>query len=122
YITEAEIAINNGVTPNKAVGVLGGFDASAGNFEVTGSLTAYFSNVAAVQAVRQNSDVGFSMIGAARNAGFVFDIPLLGLGGGRLNVEKDAPIMVPLEQAAAENANGYTLLYEVFHYLPEQAM
>lgn len=122
YITEADISINNNVSPNKAVGVLGAFDASAGNFEVSGSATAYFSNVAAIQAVRNNADVGFSMIGAARNAGFVFDIPLLGLGGGRLNVEKDAPITVPLEQAAAENANGYTLLYETFHYLPTVAM
>lgn len=122
YVSEAQISINNNVSPNKAVGVLGAFDASAGNFEVSGSITAFFSDVAAVQAVRNNSDVGFSMIGAARNGGFVFDIPLLGLGGGRLNVEKDAPITVPLEQAAAENANGYTLLYEVFPYLPTIAM
>lgn len=122
YISEASISINNNVSPNKAVAVLGAFDATPGNFEVSGSLTAFFATTAAIEAVRNNSDVGFSMIGAARNGGFVFDIPLLGLGGGRLNVEQDSAIMVPLEQAAAENANGYTLLYEVFHYLPTVAM
>lgn len=122
YVTEGNISINNGVTPNKAVGVLGAFDTSAGNFVVGGSVTAYFSTVAAVKAVRANADVGLSVIGAAKNAGFIFDIPLLGLGGGRLNVEKDAPIMVPLEPAGAENANGYTMLYEVFPYLPTVAM
>ena len=47
---------------------------------------------------------------------------MLGLGGGRLNVEKDAPITVPLEPAGAENENGYTMLYEVFAYLPTVAM
>lgn len=122
YVSEANVSINNNVSPNKAVGVLGAFDTSAGNFEVGGSITAYFTTVAAVKAVRANADVGLSVIGAAKNAGFIFDIPLLGLGGGRLNVEKDAPITVPLEPAGAENANGYTMLYEAFSYLPSVAM
>lgn len=122
YVSEATVSINNNISPNKAVGVLGAFDTTAGNFEVAGSITAYFTTVAAVKAVRANADVGLSIIGAAKNAGFVFDIPLLGLGGGRLNVEKDAPITVPLEPAGAENVNGYTMLHEVFSYLPTIAM
>ena len=122
YVSEANVSINNNVSPNKAIGTLGAFDTSAGNFEVGGSITAYFTTISAVRAVRQNADVGLSIIGASKNAGFVFDIPLLGLGGGRLNVEKDAPITVPLEPAGAENANGYTMLYEAFSYLPNLAM
>jgi len=122
YVSEATVSINNNVTPNKAVGILGAFDTSAGNFEVGGSITAYFTTVSAVRAVRNNADVGLSVIGASSNAGFVFDIPLLGLGGGRLNVEKDAPITVPLEPAGAENPNGYTMFYESFSYLPNVAM
>lgn len=122
YVSEANVSINNNVSPNKAVGILGAFDTTAGNFEVGGSITAYFTTVSAVRAVRQNADVGLSVIGASKNAGFVFDIPLLGLGGGRLAVEKDAPITVPLEPAGAENPNGYTMLYEAFSYLPNVAM
>ena len=122
YVSEANVSINNNVSPNKAIGTLGAFDTCAGNFEVGGSITAYFTTISAVRAVRQNADVGLSIIGASKNAGFVFDIPLLGLGGGRLNVEKDAPITVPLEPAGAENANGYTMLYEAFSYLPSVAM
>lgn len=122
YATEAEITINNGITPNKAIGVLGAFDTSAANFEVGGSVEVYFTTVAAVQAVRNNADVSFNIIGASRNTGFVFDIPLLGLGGGRVNVEKDAPVMLPLETAGAENPLGYTLQYDNFPYLPTRAM
>lgn len=122
YVSDASLMIKNNVTPNKAVGVLGAFDNSAGNFEVGGSITAYFTTVAAVKAVRANADVGLSMIVASDNAGFLFDLPLLGLGGGRLKVEKDKPIEVPLTPAGAENSNGYTLLYEVFAYLPNVAM
>lgn len=122
YVSEATVSINNNISPNKAVGILGAFDTSAGNFEVAGSVTAYFTTVSAVKAVRANADVGMSVIGASKNSGFVFDIPLMSLGGGRLNVEKDAPITVPLEPSGAENANGYTMLYETFPYLPNLAM
>ena len=122
YATEASIAINNNATPSKAIGTLGAFDVNIGNFEVTGSITAYFTTIAAVKAVRNNADVGFSLIAASKNAGFVFDIPLLGLGGGRLNVEKDAAIMLPLEAMAAQNSNNYTLQYDTFPYLPNLAM
>ena len=122
YATEANITIANGVSTDKAIGILGGFDVSLGNFEVSGSVTAYFTTVAAVKAVRNNADVGLSFIGAANNAGFIFDIPLLGLGGGRATVEKDQAVMLPLETMGAQNANGYTMLYDNFPYLPNLAM
>lgn len=122
YVSEATITIKNNVTPNKAIGVLGAFDTSAGNFQAGGSLTAYFSTVAACAAIRRNADVGLNVISASKNTGFIYDMPLLGLGGGRLTVEKDNPIMIPLEPAGAENANGYTLSYTEFDYLPNVAM
>jgi len=122
YATEANVSVANGVSTDKAIGVLGGFDVSLGNFEVSGSVTAYFTTVAAVKAVRNNADVGLSIIGAAANAGFIFDIPLLGLGGGRATVEKDTAVMLPLETMGAQNANGYTMLYDNFPYLPTAAM
>lgn len=122
YITELNLSINNNVNPAKAIGVIGAFDATAGLFEVSGSLTAYFTTVAAVKAVRANADVGLSMIAAHSNTGFVFDCPLLGLSGGRLNVEKDNPITLPLDAAAAQNKNGYTALMTFFSYIPTIAM
>lgn len=122
YVSEATLAINNNVTPIKAIGVLGAFDSSAGRFDISGSMTAFFTNVAAVKAIQKNADVSFSVIGASKNAGFVFDLPLLGLGGGRLTVEENSPIQLPLESSGAENANGYTLLYQAFAYLPNVAM
>lgn len=122
FATEANIVINNNASPAKAVGVLGAFDVNVGNFQVTGSVTAYFSTVEAVKAVRNNADVGLSIIAAAANAGFIFDIPLLGLGGGRATVEKDNPVMLPLETNGAANSHGYTMLYVSFPYLPNTAM
>lgn len=122
YVTEASLSINNNASPIKVVGTLGAVDISVGNFEVGGDITALFTTVDAVRAVRNNADVSFNIMFARDNSGFIFDIPLLGLGGGRLNVEKDNPITVPLTPAAAENKYGYTLQYEYFPYLPSLAM
>jgi|TARA_R110002096_G_scaffold236038_4_gene426417 hypothetical protein len=122
YVTEASIGINNNANGQKAIGELGSFAVSVGDFEVSGSVEVYFSTVAAVSAVKDNSDVGYNLIVADNNAGFVYDIPLLSLGGGRVTVEKDEPIMLPLEKQAAENSNGYTISATYFSYLPTIAM
>ena len=122
FIDDAKLTISNSVTPNKAVGTLGSFDTTAGNFEVGGSVTAFFTSTAAVKAVRNNADVGLSVIGASKNAGFVFDVPLLGLGGGRVTVKKDEAIMIPLDTNGAQSKFGNTLLFTSFAYLPTVAM
>ena len=118
FATELSLSLNNNVTPNKAVAVLGAFDTSSGTFEVGGKLTAYFADIAAVQAVRNNADITLDIIMVKNNKGLLFDIPLLSLGDGRLNVEQDKPIMVPLENMAAESKFGHTLLFQSFAYLP----
>lgn len=121
FATELTLTVNNNVTPNKAVGVLGAFDTSAGTFEVGGSLTAYFADITAVQAVRDNSDVTLDFSLVKDNKGLLFDIPLLALGDGRLNVEQDQAIQLPLETNAAQSDFGYTLLMMSFPYLPSVA-
>lgn len=122
YSTEMSVSVNNNVTPNKALGVLGGFDTSAGTFEVSGNNTAYFATVEAVAAVRNNGDVTIDALLAKGNEGFVFDMPLISLGDGRLNVTQDEAITLPLETNAAEGKQGHTLLVQHFPYLPDIAM
>lgn len=126
FVTEATITINNNVTPNKAVGVLGSFDVTAGTFMVSGNLTAYFASVAATQAVRNNADVTLDLSVVKDNTGIVFDMPLISLGDGRLSVEIDQPITLPLTTDAASGQDvdinlDHTLLITYFNYLPNVA-
>jgi Phage tail tube protein len=122
FLTDLEISINNNVTANKAVSYLGSFDMTAGQFEITGSATAYFSNVTAVAAVRNNSDVTFNGIIVKANKGMSFDIPLIALGNGRLEVSQDEPITLELEMpAAADRVFNHTLLMSFYDYLPTVA-
>lgn len=122
YVTEGNITINNNLSIAKAVGVFGGFAVNVGDFMAGGQLTGYFSTVEAISAIRYGADLSFDLIVAKDNAGFIFDMPLLGAGGGRLNIAKDQPITIPIDLNGAENPQGYTASMTFFPYLPDAAM
>lgn len=122
YSENVTASINNNITPDKAVGVLGAFDVSTGRFEVDWSMDAYFVDVAALASIRNNDDIGAYAIVAAKNAGTIFDAPLGTLNGGQLTVETGSAIKTALEFAAAENQHGYTMQMQAFSYLPTVAM
>lgn len=122
YVEDMSIDINNNAEGLKAIGTIGSFAVNIGDFEVGGTINAYFATVAAVQAIKDNADVSFNIIAARENAGFVYDLPLLSLGNGNITVVKDKPIMLPISSAGAENDNGYTLSATYFTYLPDSAM
>lgn len=126
YVTELRMTINNNLSMNKAVGTLGAFDVTAGTFEVGGNVTAYFQNVSALEALRANSDVTFDVAVVKDNAGFAFDMPLLSLDDGRLNVELNQPVTIPLNLMAADGGNvntnlGHTICMSFYDYLPDAA-
>jgi hypothetical protein len=122
YVTEFNVALNNSLAYNKAVSVLGAFDVTAGQFVVSGSVTAYFADVAAKAAMRANEDVSLDWAMVQNNAGWVVDVPLITLGDGRNNVEQDAPITLPLTlDAGAHGTFDHTLLLARFPYLPDAA-
>jgi hypothetical protein len=121
-VTEWNGMFNNNISSAKAQGVLGGFDTITGNFDVEIEATAYFTTVEAIHAVKCNWDSTFDAIYAKANAGVYIDIPLLSLGGGRLKIEQDAAIMLPLKNPAAESAFGHTALVGWFAYLPDALM
>lgn len=126
YSEDMTLVVNNNIKPANALGVLGAFDLSAGTFEVGGSITAYFGDVASIQAVRNNSDITLDIIVVKSNSGIAFDVPLLSLGGGLANVEQDTPVKLPLDNAAATGAKisstlNHTLFLVFFDYLPNLA-
>jgi hypothetical protein len=122
YATDEKITVNNNVKPNKAIGVVGGFEASVGMFDVSGTLVCYFDDEKAIAAVRNNADVGLVNVFAKKRQGMIFDLPLLTLGGGRLKIEKDKPIMADISHTAAAGSQNYTLLHTKFQFLPDSAM
>lgn len=122
FMTELTMNISNGVTPNKAVALLGAFEMSAGNFVATGQITAYFNDVTSAAAVRNNTDVTLDAFWVKNNAGLGFEILKIALGDGRLDVEKDEPIMIPLSIGGSKDDTMlYTMAFFEFKYLPTVA-
>lgn len=126
FVTELALTLNNNLEPNKALGILGSFDVTEGTFQIDASATAYFSDIAALTAVRNNADVTLDAHLVANNAGISIDIPMIGLGDGRPDVEQDTAIMIPLSSEAGTGAAydenmDHTLLMVFYDYLPNVA-
>lgn len=126
FAEEMTITLSNNLTPNKAIGVLGSFDVSAGTFEIGGSMTAYFADTEAASAIRNNDDLTLDVHMVKDNAGCTIDIPLISLGDGRPNVEQDQPIKLPLSLDAStgakiDSALDYTMMFIFWDYLPTVA-
>lgn len=126
YITDLSLSVSNNLKPAKAAGVLGSFDISAGTFAVSGSLTAYFTDITAINAIRANADITLDAIVVKNNAGFVIDIPLLSLGGGNLDIKLDEAVKLPLTMDAATAAKinpslDYSMALMFYDYLPDVA-
>lgn len=121
-ITEWNGKFNNNVSANKAQGTLGGFDSTAGGFDVDLELTGYFGTVAGIATIRENDDCTFDAIYSKDNAAIILDVPLIANGGGRLNVEMDKAIMIPLTSMAAESPFGHTALFVFMPYVPSVGM
>ncbi|QDP53457.1 MAG: hypothetical protein GOVbin4933_3 [Prokaryotic dsDNA virus sp.] len=126
YVTEVRLSISNNITMNKAVGTIGAFEATAGTFEVGGNVTAYFQNTDALDALRANSDVTVDFAVVKDNAGFAIDLPLLALDDGRLNVELNQAVTIPLGLMAADGGDvnaalAHTICMSFYDYLPDAA-
>lgn len=121
YATEATLTINNNVSMNKALTVFGGFNATAGLFEVGGDVKAYFTTVAALNAIQANTDISLDVWILRANQGIMFDIPSISLSDGQLDVKIDEPVMLPITNDANAGKNDTTLVFQCFSFLPNLA-
>ncbi len=120
FVQDITVNINNNIEPNKAVTVLGAFELSTGQFEVSGSMTAYFAKNDSLDAIRNNTSVGIDVFMVKGNAGMVLDMPLVTLAGGPAAVELNAPITLPLTyQAVQDGTLNYTMSLTAFKFLPD---
>lgn len=123
YATEEKLTLNNNIKPNKAIGVVGAFEGNTGMLDVSGTVSCYFDDIAAQQAVSNNANVGLTNIFSGRGAGFILDMPELTLALPGLKVEQDKPIMADVSHnASVGTTGGYTMLYNKFNFLPAPAV
>ncbi|MFZ1074806.1 MAG: phage tail tube protein [Minisyncoccia bacterium] len=122
YIDDMKVVINNNIKGDKAIGVLGNIEASVGDFAVSLTASAYFTNVDAMQAIVNYQVCAAQLLLANNNMGMALDIPQVQISGGLNKVEKNKPIMADLTGEASMCPNGYTAMLNFFEYLPTAAM
>lgn len=127
FVMDLTLKVNNNVKENKAVKFLGAFDNTAGQFDVTADMQAYFATVTAVATVRANEDATLDITLAQGGKGVTFDLPLITIGNARLEVEQDEAIMLPIETSAATAAKldanyNHTLVSVWWDYIPALAI
>jgi hypothetical protein len=129
YGQEWTFSINNNASPNEAAGVFGAFDVSVGNFVVEGSVTGYFIDFAAKNAVNNVSDAAFVTHAFQSNTqtGTTLDVPLITLGDGKVQLEKDNPATIPLSMRGSRatkisSAHDYVMMICFWAYLPARAI
>ena len=122
FMQTMSMKISNNVSPLKALGVFGAFDVTVGDFVVDGDITAYFSDIAAIAAVRKADSLTVDFALSLDNRAWMFDIPELTFDKGGLNITKDQAITIPVGiNAAADEKLNTTLMASYFAYLPDEA-
>lgn len=126
YLTDLKLSIKNNIKQNKAISVLGSFDVTPGQFEVSGDVTAYFQTVTAISLVQANTSVTLEAHFVKENQGLTVDVPLITLSKAMPEVKQDEAIMLPLSSDAAtakliDPDLDYTLLTVYWPYLPDTA-
>lgn len=126
FVENLTVTIKNNIKANKAIGVLGAFEQTAGFFQISGKMDVYFAEVAAIQQLLANANFCLDMHFVHSNAGWSVDLPLLTLGDGRPDVKINEPIMLPLTFDGASGSllnSGLNIssTVEFYPYLPTAA-
>lgn len=99
-------SLNNNVTPEQCLGVLGASYVNTGLFEVNLEGQALFTTAAIPNAVKNNTTVTFAAIVKNEDGAIALDIPSLTFGGGDREFPVDASVLINLTGLAFNDPTG----------------
>lgn len=88
--------INNNVTPEKVIGVLGARFINVGNLAVTIEGNILFTSALVIARIRSNATVTFDFIVSTDDGAIAVDIPAMTLGGGARELPVNESVQVAL--------------------------
>lgn len=93
-LNSCKLTIEHNLKPRKQLGTFGAAGMTYGKFDVSVTFEAYFVNMEAVQAVRDNRDCAFDLLINNGQVGMVWDIPLVAVRGGGKSYAANEPVML----------------------------
>lgn len=97
------LTLNNNVSPEKVLGVLGARFMNAGNFDVDIEAQVLFSNAGVVAAIRSNETVTMDFIIKNDDGGLAVDIPAMTIGGGDKELPVNESVLINTTELAFED-------------------
>lgn len=98
------VTVNNGITPEKVMGTLGGKYINIGNFEVDISGVAIFTEEPVIARIESNATIGL-FFGLKNDDGAIFvDIPSMTLGDGSYDFPVNESVLINLTGEAHKDA------------------
>lgn len=114
--------LNNNVTPEKVLGLLGAKYMNAGNFEVDLESQLLFTESAVVAAIRANETLTLDFALKNDNGAIFVDIPALTLGGGDKEYPVNESILInTTAMAFVDETFGASLMVSLFPHPPAAA-
>ena len=113
------LTLNNNVSPEKVLGLLGAKFMNMGNFEVDLESQLLFTDKAVVEAIRQNRALTLDFAIRNDDGAIVVDIPSLTLGGGDREFPVNESILINTTAMAFGDATfNSSLQVSLFPYAP----
>jgi hypothetical protein len=111
--------INNNVSPEKVLAVLGARYMNSGNFEIDIEAQLVFTNSDVVTAIRNNTTVTMDMLLRNDDGGMAIDIPSMTLGDGSKEYPLNESVLINVTaQAFKDNTLETSIGITMFPYLP----
>lgn len=111
--------INNNVSPEKVLGLLGAKYMNTGNLEVDIEAQLLFTNPAVVEAIRANTRLTMDFSVSNDDGAIMIDIPSLTLGGGGRDFPVNESILInTTAQAYGDTLLGSSMSVSMFPFVP----
>lgn len=119
YLKDTTVTINNNVSGENVLGVMGAAFTNLGNLEVTLDTETVMTDGAVLAAIRNNATVNFELAGVNGDGAIVVNIPSMTLGDGSKNLATGEKVKVTVAGTAHEEESiGFTIGFSLFPYLP----
>lgn len=119
YLKDVTVTVNNNVSGENVLGVMGAAFTNLGNLDVTMDTETVMTDGKVLAAIRNNQTVNFELAGVNGDGAIVINIPSMTLGDGSKNLATGEKVKVTVSGTAhQEESIGFMISFSVFPYLP----
>lgn len=116
---KVDVKVNNGITPEKILALLGAKYMNVGQLQVDLDAEALFTTDVLISAIRANTTMTMDFLLRNTDGGVMIDVPALTIGDGKLSLPRYKTVTISEKcEAFVDPTLGFSLGISLFPYLP----